>query len=158
MKQHKNFFRVLRVLHLGMLCGTCLFAIISLIVINRESITTTEESLNRTLQVTSVFFSFTLLLIGFNLFKKKLVAVRNSLDHAERRMNQYITACITWWAMIEVPALFAVSCYWLTANLSFFFLASFHIFILFVFMPRKENIIVLLKLNSQEVMRLEGRA
>ena len=73
-------------------------------------------------------------------------------------MTEYKTACITWWAMIEIPAVFAIVCYLLTSNLSFFFLALFHILILFLFRPRNANIHLLLNLSSAEITDLEGKS
>ena len=52
--------------------------------------------------------------------------------------------------MIEAPGIFAIVGYILTHNLAFFFLGLLHIVILFIFMPRRDNIILLLNLNSEE--------
>ena len=84
------------------------------------------------------------------------MAARNSKAPGIQRLIQYRTACIIWWSMIEIPGMFAIACHLLTANLSFLFLAIFHILILFLFTPRKENIILLLNLNSQELGEIEG--
>jgi hypothetical protein len=69
----------------------------------------------------------------------------------------YRAACILWWAMIEGPGLLATIGYMLTANLSFLALAGLHILIILAFMPRRENIIVLLNLTAADVAELEGK-
>src|SRR5687767_12410315 len=150
MNQRIDSFRVLRILHLSMLAGTCLFAIIALIITKRNISAMVDETSGRTLQIAAVVFSLAMLFIGFNLFKRKIMAARNLNGSAEERMMQYRAACVIWWAMIEMPGLFAIICYILTTNLSFFFLAIFHILILLVFMPRKENISLLLNFNGEE--------
>ena len=58
--------------------------------------------------------------------------------------------------MIEIPAMFAAIGYLLTGNKAFLFMALFHVLLLLVFMPRKDNIIQLLNLNSDEVAELEN--
>ena len=72
-------------------------------------------------------------------------------------MALYQTACIIWWAMTEGPGILATVGYLLTSNFAFIALAIFHIVILGAFMPRKQNIIVLLNLNGTEVANLEGK-
>ncbi|WP_315818845.1 hypothetical protein [Paraflavitalea speifideaquila] len=116
-----------------------------------------DPSMERTLQVVAVVVTVTLLLLGFNLFKRKMMAARNSTEAGEARMNAYRNACIMWWAMIEAPGLLAVVCFFMTGNYAFIALAGFHVLLLLLFMPRKANIIVLLNLTSKEVEQLEGK-
>ncbi len=59
--------------------------------------------------------------------------------------------------MIEGPGMVAIISLLLTSNYAFFVLACFHIIILAFFMPRKDNIILLLTLNTEEVKKLEQR-
>lgn len=151
-------FKSLKKLHLSLLAGQCLFAIISLSLAGTDSYRIEGESFSRSLQIATVIFSTTALFIGFNLFKKAIFRIRSESQPGIKRMEQYRKACIIWWIMVEGPGLFSLVFYLWTDNLSFFFLACFHILILFVFMPKKENIIVLLKLNSEETTLLEGRA
>lgn len=153
MNKRINFFKSLQILHLAILAGLSLFAIIALN-ITGEGMMAESESTNRNLQIIAIIFSLSSLFVGFNIFKKSLVRIRESGDTARGRAERYRISCITWWAMIEVPGLFAITGYLLTDNLSFFFLGLLHIVLLFVFMPRRENIILLLNLSSDEVSQL----
>jgi hypothetical protein len=140
-----------------MLAGQCLFAVISLFVAGKIVDRITGESVDRSLQIVVVIVSLTALFVGFNIFKKTIYRIRAEKKSGVERIERYRKACIIWWIMIEGPGFFAIICFMWTNNLSFFFLAVFHILILLVFMPRRENIIVLLNLDSQEINQVEGR-
>jgi len=155
MPKEKGPFQVLKILHLAMLAGFTLLTVAILIIMRVSPNTTRDESYERILQIVTVVISVATLLIGFNLFRRKIIELHNSRDTAEKRMEQYKTALIRWWAMIEGPGLLAAIGLFLTGNYAFLALAVFHIAILAFFMPRKENIIMLLNLNSEEVARLE---
>ena len=151
-----NAFKTLKTIHLALLTGMTSFAIISAILLQQGYTAAMDASFERTFEVICVIMTVACLLIGFNLFKRKILAAHKSLEPAEKRMELYRTACITWWAMIEGPGILATMGYLLTNNFAFMALAIFHIVILGAFMPRKQNIIVLLNLNGTEVARLEG--
>lgn len=153
----QDAFKALRVLHLAIAAGLMLFIAIMILLFQTGQLKAIDPSLERTLQVVAVVLSVSLLLVGFNLFKRKMLEARNSPEPGGTRMNLYRTACITWWAMIEGPGILAVVGFMITGNYAFIALAGFHMLLLFLFMPRKENIIVLLNLNSKEVEQLEGR-
>jgi hypothetical protein len=147
----------LKILHLSLLAGLSLFVIISFFISRNGDMSIADESVNRILQIVVIIISVSSLVLGFRLFRDKIRAIRFSTASAEIRMEQYRTACIIWWVMIEAPGIMAIVSYILTGNQAFLFLGLFHILVLFVFMPRKENIILLLNLNSEEVIRLEGK-
>jgi hypothetical protein len=152
-----NAFKILKTLHLALLGGMIAFAIISLILTQKGFTAGMDESFERIFQIVCVIASLSCLVIGFNLFKRKMMAARNSLEPGEKRMELYRAACIMWWALIEGPGILATIGYLLTGNFAFIALAIFHILILGAFMPRKQNIIVLLNLNGTEVAKLEGK-
>lgn len=156
--QQPNAFKVLKILHTALLIGMIVFCIVAIILVQRNLITASGETLERTLQVVCILVSGVMLLAGFNIFKKKMLAARNDTGPGEQRMDLYRAACILWWAMIEGPGLLAIIGYILTHNFAFFALGVFHISCLFVFSPRKANIVVLLNLTPDEVARLDGSA
>ena len=158
MQQTADAFRALKILHLALLGGLTIMAIVSLIVRFSGSMETIEDALlEQVMQVVAVILSLGAILFGYNLFKNKIAGIRNSTQTAEARMELYRAACIVWWAMLEGPGLFAVIGFLLTGNYAFFALGLFHSTLLALFMPRKENIILLLNLTSDEVARLEGK-
>lgn len=147
-------FKILKTLHLSLLIGVSLFIVVVLFMIKK--IEPVGESVNRILQVVVVVASLISLFVGFNLFRRKMMAARNHTGTAIQRMDKYRSASILWWSMIEIPAMFAAIGYLLTGNKAFLFMALFHVLLLLVFMPRKDNIIQLLNLNSDEVAELEN--
>jgi hypothetical protein len=153
--QQPNAFKVLRILHTALLLGMIMFNIVALIVVQKMRLAA-DESLQRALQVACILVSAASLIAGFNIFKKKMLAARNDPGPGEQRMDLYRAACILWWALIEAPGLLAVAGFMLTHNYAFLALSLFHVACLWVFTPRKANIIVLLSLNADEVARLEG--
>jgi hypothetical protein len=155
--QQQNAFKVLRILHTALLTGMAIFNIVGIVLVQQNVIPAADESFQRNFQIVCILVSVALLIAGFNIFKKKILAARNDPGPGEQRMDLYRTACILWWAMIEGPGILATLGYILTHNYAFFALALFHLTCLFVFSPRKANIIVLLNLNSEEVARLEGK-
>lgn len=152
MKQ--DAFKAFKTLHLAV-AGTMLAAVLVLAFIPPGRVG--DPSLDRTLQAVSVLLSAGIIWIGFNLFKRNMLAARNSTEPGVVRLSKYRTACFIWWAMIEGPGLFAAVCYFLTGNYAFIALAGFHLLLLLLFRPRKANIVVLLKLSEQEVAVLEGK-
>ncbi|OQP50580.1 hypothetical protein A4H97_01695 [Niastella yeongjuensis] len=156
--QQPNAFKVLRILHTALLIGMVIFNIVGIVLVQQNIVPASGEDFERIFQVVCILVSGTGLIAGFNLFKKKMIVARNSTGPGEQRMDLYRTACILWWAMIEGPGLLATIGYILTHNYAFFALGVFHLSCLFVFSPRKANIIVLLNLTPQEVARLEGGA
>jgi hypothetical protein len=157
MKEDIGAFKSLKKLHTSLLTGQSIFAIITLLVAGKEPYHIEDETFSRIIQVVATVFSMAAIFIGFNLFKRSIVRIRLRNSPGVKRMEQYRRACITWWIFIVVPAFFAAICYAWTDNLSFFFLSCLHILILLLFSPRKENIILLLNLNSDDISQLEKK-
>ena len=109
-----------------------------------------NEDLERTGSAVAVILSVACLLIGFNLFKRKMMEAR-SLDLPEMRIRKYFTACMIWWSLIYLPGIVALALFALTAYYSFVALAVLHCLILLAFMPRKDNIAVLLRLTEKDL-------
>ncbi|MBO9199873.1 MULTISPECIES: hypothetical protein [Niastella] len=155
--QQPNAFKVLRLVHTALLIGMALFNIVGIVLVQQNISPKADESFQRTFQVVCILVSGAMLIAGFNIFKKRMLAARNNAGPGEQRMDLYRAACILWWAMIEGPGLLATVGYILTHNYAFFALALFHLSCLFVFSPRKANIIVLLNLTPAEIAKLEGK-
>lgn len=152
-----NAFKVLRRLHLSITGGLLLFLIVAIVLEQTGLVAMTDESNERIIEVVAIVISIASLLAGFNLFRRKILQARNSDAPAEKRMAQYLAACVIWWAMIELGGMVAVIGFVLTLNYAFVALGAFHLLLLLIFMPRRDNIILLLQLNADEVNRLEGR-
>lgn len=155
--QPANAFKTLKILHTAILGGLIIFTILSIVVPRDMVAGKADHDMEMILQAIAAGVSLLSLLVGFNLFKKRLVIVRNSAEPAEQRFAMYRAACIMWWALIDGPGIFAIISYFLTGNYAFLALALFQMALLAVFMPRKDNIVLLLNLTSDDVQKLEGR-
>lgn len=153
----QDAFRGLKIIHLAITACLTGFAIIIFILVKTGKLHVANPSLERVFQLAAIILSVSMFLIGFNLFKRKIMEARNSSGDGEARFQLYRSACIVWWAMLEGPGLFAVIGFMLTGNYAFLALAIVHVLALLVFMPRKDNIAVLLNLSSQDTDRLEGK-
>jgi hypothetical protein len=141
--------RKLRFQHLLFLVLLILAIAGSLVYTGTAAIAENEE-LERIGSVVAVILSVACLLVGFNLFKRKMTEARN-LELPEMRMRKYFTACMIWWSLIYLPAIITLALFVLTAYYSFLALAILHCLILLVFMPRKDNIAVLLRLTEKDL-------
>lgn len=151
-----GFFAALKMIHRLLLMGLSFFGALSLVLVSTKSFPAVmDTATDRMMQVIAVFLSVGMVLLGFNIFKKKILAARDLTGTAEEKVTDYRKACLVWWAMLEGPGLFAFVCFLLTGNYAFFALGCAHIVAIFLFTPRKENIAVLLRLNSEELSRLE---
>jgi hypothetical protein len=150
-----NAFAALRLLHRSLLIGMALFTGLTLyLVVSGAFKAQLGFSLDRNLQVVAALLSVGCLFIGFRVFRNKIFEIRKVNASGEEKFNRYRLACIIWWALIEMPGLFGAICFLLSSNYAFFALACFHILALAVFMPRRDNIIVLLNLSSEEANEL----
>ena len=150
-------FKALKVLHTALLLGLASFMIVVYVVVSQGAMASEKDkTLETALQAVAAVLSIGSLLVGFNIFKKRLLAARNDTGSGETRFVLYRGACILWWAFLEGPGLFATASYFITGNLVFIVLALFHLALLAVFMPRKDNIVLLLRLTTEDVQKLEG--
>ena len=155
MDKKQNAFAALRILHLSMLIGIFVFAGVAIFVTRDQPLASSEEGLNRTFQGIAAILSLGALVIGYRMFSRKILAIRTNTANGIKRMDEYRKVIITWWALIEGPALFAIICFMLVGNYAFLALAGFHFLLMLLFAPRKDNIILLLNLSGDEVKTLE---
>lgn len=156
MQAKQDQFKLLKIIHLAIVGGLTAFTIV-LILFTRKSIAAPFPLLDRNYQLISIAISLLCILFGLKIFKRKLLVVHHSTGPAVERMQFYRSALIVLWAMIEGPGLVAAMGLFITGNYAFVALAFMHIVILVLFMPRKDNIIVLLKLNEKETTVLGGK-
>lgn len=156
--QPRNIFKVLTILHRSMLLGLVLLAAAAFFVAKKNDEADNYESLEMVLQGVAALVSIVMLVVGFGIFRRRLPVIRTSMEPAEKKMEKYLAACILWWAMIDGPGLFSLICFMLTGNYAFLALGLFHAGLLAIFLPRKDNIIMLLNLTSDEVQRVERGA
>ncbi len=155
--QTVNHFRALSILHAALVIGLLLFTGLSALLPLQDIRIDDDGTFENIFQAVAAVASIVCLVGGFSIFRRKLPAIRASNEPAEAKMVSYRGACIVWWAMLEGPGILGVVGYIRTGNHVFIALALFHLALLAVFMPRKNNIAFLLNLTTEEVQRLEGK-
>jgi Na+-transporting NADH:ubiquinone oxidoreductase subunit NqrB len=151
----QNAFAGLRILHLSLCIGVLFFSILAFFVTRDGPFVPGDANLNRTFQGIAALLSVGALIFGYRTFNKKLVSIRSSTNNGIQKMDEYRKTLIGWWAIIEAPAFFAIICFMMVGNYAFLALAGFHFLLMVLFAPRKDNIILLLNLSSDEVRKLE---
>jgi hypothetical protein len=151
-----NSFKALKIVHTTLCIGLALFVMVSYVLVSQKVVAIEKDAtMEMVFQGIAAVISIGCLLSGFSLFKKQAIAARNA-EPGEVRFEMYRGACIMWWALLEAPGIFSVIAYLKTGNIVFIFLTIFHLSVLLIFKPRKDNIVVLLNLTSQDIQKLEG--
>ncbi|RYY10045.1 MAG: hypothetical protein EOO04_37495 [Chitinophagaceae bacterium] len=144
-------FKIFRILHLALATGMGLFAVASFLLVRMRTEPFLDVEADRALQLIVVTIALLALYFGFRLFKNRILKIRKANESAEKRLTDYRTACITWWLLIEIPGVLAFTCFLLTGNHAFFALGIFHLMILIMFTPRRDNILLLLNLKQEDL-------
>jgi hypothetical protein len=76
MKKPYDAFRALRIFHVSILFGLLLFGVIAVSIEKKSFLPVTGEFFSRILQVILIIFSFTMLIFGYNMFKRRILDVR----------------------------------------------------------------------------------
>ena len=151
MKKNNSSFAAFTRLHSTILLAQLVFTIITLFLAGTERLSVAGEDFSRILQVLAIVLSSASIFIGFSLFKKTVLRIRSQSSPGVQKMAQYRSACMRWWTLLVAPGFFAALCYVLTNNFSFVILSCMHIVILFLFRPRKDNIVLLLSLKPNDI-------
>jgi hypothetical protein len=152
-----NQFKALQKTFTGLLLAEIGFAVVvlSLVLIAKKTINQ-DVQLDRMLQLFAVLFAIVDCLVGFRLYKKKVMELRSSNLSAQEKMNGYRGASIVFWAFLMAPTFFCGICYVITGNFAFMALYAFLLFAYGAQNPFKSKVALLLKLDANDVAELDG--
>jgi hypothetical protein len=153
MKQKASPLKALQILHTAMLAGMVLFGVVSAVV-RLSNKMAGDVMLNKVLQVTALAITFILIKTGLSIFDKKLQTIPSTASPVEK-LNDYRTAAIIKWAMIEGPALFAIICFMITRNYAFIALAFALIIFFALQAPAKLKLMLQLQISEPEFDSLQ---
>jgi hypothetical protein len=154
-EQKAGYLQSLRIIHLALLAGQCLFLAVMVFLVVRNILPPVSPSLDKTFQVMALLVSFAAVLGAINIFKKRLSSINAAAENIAEKITQYRAASILKWAMIEGATLFSLICFFLTGNYSFAALAIALIIFFALLIPSKVKIMLQLQLNEQEADALE---
>lgn len=146
-----NYFSNLRKINNWFLAALIGAAVVSAILVSQHLITPVGIDTDRFLQGVAVLFSILMVWIGFRIFNKRVLELRVAGRSAEERLSGYQRACVAWWTMLALPAFLNIIFFVIAGNYAFFVLALSHCAIIFLFRPRKANVMLLLKLTETDL-------
>ena len=149
----KEYFKLLSILHTSLLSAQLLFAFVSFYLNMNKVIDDSIQSLNAIFQFIVPVFIIGAIMGSSILFKTQMKTAKTKVTLAEK-LNDYRSAFLVRCAMLEAPAMFAIVCYFLTANLLFLGFASLIIIYFVMTRPSPENTINDLELDQENRIRV----
>lgn len=148
----KQYFNVLRILHLAMSVAVVVFGmVVHFVILPIQDI---DAGNNSTLYVNlSAAYLVVAISIGYWLFGNQMKKAKESTSLSDK-LNTYRSACIIRWALLEGAALVALVFYLLSGNLVLLALAGIGVLVLALSHPNEMRLKVSLDLNQAELDRL----
>ncbi|MDI3318676.1 hypothetical protein [Pinibacter soli] len=152
-----NQFKALQKTFNGLLLTEIGFAVVvlSIVLIAKKTISQNVQ-LDRALQLIALLFAIASCLIGFRLYKKRVLELRAGNLSAQEKMDGFKKASVVFWRLINIPALFCGICYVITGNFAFMALYAFLLFAFGAQNPFKSKVALLLNLSASDIAALDG--
>jgi hypothetical protein len=144
-------FKILSILHKGLMMGQILFSAICIYLVYTNTILPAAKELDKTLQVVALIITAGGIYAGMTFFKKKLITIRAMQADAKEKFALYRTACLIQWALLEGPSVFCTICFFLTGNYAFLALVLVILFIFTMTTPSKLKIQLQLQISETEL-------
>ena len=144
-------FKMLCVLHKGLMMGQVFFSGICIYLVYSNSILPAAKELDKTLQVVALLVTAGGVYGGMTFFKKKLMQIRAMQTDAKGKFELYRTACLIQWALLEGPSIFCTICFFLTGNYAFLALVLIILFIFVMTAPAKLKMQLQLQISEAEL-------
>jgi ABC-type xylose transport system permease subunit len=144
-------FKVLSILHKGLMMGQILFSGICIYLVYTNSILPAAKELDKILQVVALIATAGGIYGGMTFFKKKLMTIRAMQADAKEKFALYRTACLIQWALLEGPSIFCTICFFLTGNYAFLALVVVILFVFVMTAPSKLKMQLQLQISEAEL-------
>lgn len=152
--QKGNAVKALNIIHKGLVAGQLMFAAIAAYLLYSGAVIPAATELDKTLQIATLAITAAGIFAGFAIFKKKSARIRDMQGGAKEKFEQYRSACIIQWALMEGPAIFCIICFFLTGNYAFLALVAFIIILFTMTGPSKFKIQLQLQISEAELDEL----
>ncbi len=145
-------FLELQKIYRALLYGQIVFAVAIIILVQTGLFKPfASESLDRLLQVITVVYAFAAVIVGVQLFRRRLETIRNNNETPREKLAQYRSASLVQWLLLEGASIFSMISYGITGNWSFLGLTVMIIAIYGGLNPFKQKVMLQLKLNDQDI-------
>jgi hypothetical protein len=149
----KEYFNSLNITYMSLILGQVFFAIISLFLSLSGLVSFNLEDSKFILIIVTILFAFGAFYGNTYIFKMKLNAI-NPASSLFDKLNEYRSACILRWAILEGPSFLSIIGYFLTGDLTFIIITSSIIAFFFMNRPNAEKACTELNLEYQDKIRL----
>ncbi len=148
--------KALSILHLALLAGQILFALISLFIVYGKGYTANPSWQNETNLF--VFLCVTVgvagYLAGSMIFRKKLEQINGNTKSVVEKFNDYRAASISRWALMEFAVLFCIIIFFITNNPIIIILGGICILLFFSLRPTLQKAASDLGINEIEIQQM----
>ncbi|WP_167618647.1 hypothetical protein [Maribellus sediminis] len=149
----KEYFRSLQIVHLALMAGIVSFIVIAIVLQNMGFESDGEDMIPALIYVVPVFMIGGILASN-NVFKFRLKTCI-SQSGLKQKLEEYRSALIIKFALVEGPSFFAIIAYLLTANLVFVGITVLLLAVLLSYRPTPAKSIIDLELDYDERKILE---
>lgn len=150
--QEKNTFKAFKLIHRAMLLGQIIATVIFLALIITKVQSPSFFKHDRIFQIVALLFTGIAFFVGNILFKKKVNACKENVGLTTvQKFEQYRTASLLQWALLEGATLFNGIAYFLVGNYAFIALAAVIILLFAMQAPNKTKMALQLALPLHEV-------
>jgi len=118
----KSEIKSLVFVHMVMLVGEMMFAIIIYVIALQFNSVNNNLNLFKTLQIIAVVTSLAGVFTAFKIVRQKIQQIQLSNKSFQEKFIEYRSACVLKYTLLEAPALFCLVGYFLTQNISFLLL------------------------------------
>ena len=151
----KSFFRMLSIIHLGLVLGVCLFGLVVTFMIADFQHPDNESELSRLFVYLIPVLVMAGIIASNVMFKIRLNDLKE-ISGLNARIKGYSLPVIIRYMLLEFPALFALVAVFLTNNMTYLVYAGLMIILLGIKRPTMKSAIAELELDQQEIAFLEN--
>ncbi|KIC91113.1 hypothetical protein [Flavihumibacter sp. ZG627] len=108
-------------------------------------------SVDRMLQVITVIYSFAAVIVGMQLFRRRVESIRSDDNAVRIKLAAYKSAAMLQWYLLLGASVFCMVSYVITANWSFLGLTIMILAIFGGLNPFKQKVMLQLRLSDQDV-------
>jgi hypothetical protein len=150
--ENKNTFGFFKLIHKTMLLGQIIATTIFLVLTITKIQTPSLIEQDRLFQLVALLFTAAVFFIGNIIFKRKIATIKNSTNLTiQQQYEQYKTASLIQWALLEAATLFNGIAYFLVGNYSFIALAAVLILLFAMLAPNKTKMAIQLGITPQDL-------
>ncbi len=153
MTQSANSVRMLTIMHLAIFMGTAVFAAIVTFLVYSKRLVFDAKAFEEILQVIAILVSAVAVLLGNQLFKKRLAQIQLETNN-RKKFEMYRSISIVQWALLEGASMVCIVGFLLSANYAFLGLVAFLLLFLMMLRPNVVKISLLTGIPQDELKTL----